>query len=832
MANRQPASLESAAASVTTLADLALVLRQLRHREARRRGDSELTYRELAAKTGWSHAIIGEYFTGRALPPTHRFDVLIMLLGATPTEQGALATARDRVDDTRRATDRTPPIQPIDPDQPRTPVPRELPSDVAGFVGRDEQLAELDHLLDRSVVEPTVVITALSGAGGVGKTALAVRWAHRVAHRYPDGHLYANLRGYDPEDPVAPADVLAGFLRSLGVDAAGIPNDLAERAARYRTVLSGRRVLILLDNARDAGHVRPLLPGTPTCLAVVTSRDALPGLVARDGAHRIVLRALARDESRSLLRNLIGGRVCAEPEEADRLADQCGRLPLALRLAAELSATNPDASLADLVDDLDDEHRRLDLLDAGGDTQTALRAVFSWSHRHLSPPAADAFCRLGLHPGREFDAHAVAALAGVDLSTAQRLLGELLRVHLVQQPRRLRYTMHDLLRAYAAEQAAARLTPTDRRTALTSLLDYYRYGASVAVIRVFVHHPPAQHWCDHPPDLALPPLDGPAPALAWLDRERANLVAVCGFAASQGWPEHSTDLSQILHPYLDTQYYSEALTVHQHALSVADPGRARAGVQTSLGLTYWVLGRTAEALAHLRQALDSHRAAGGPSDRALAERVTRSALGRVLDSVGRRGEALKHHRAALAIARASNDRQAEAKQLVHLGYALWRLERYVESAAYYRQAMATARAAGLPGIEAVAAGGLGLAYTGLGQLTEALTQLEAGLAYHERFAERQNESLARVAISVVLRRLGRYDEAMAQLERALSISEGVGDQRVRVQALNALGETRRAAGRPDLAVSPHEQALALAMELGDESERDRAREGLEAARRS
>lgn len=833
MSNRQPEPLEPAAAGVTTLADLALVLRRLRHREARNRGDAELTYRKLAAKTGWSHATIGEYFTGRTLPPTHRFDVLIMLLGATPAEQSALATARDRVEDSRRAAgDQARPAEATD--EPRTPVPRELPSDVAGFVGRGAQLAELDRLLDAAGDERTVVVTALSGTGGVGKTALAVRWAHRIAHRYPDGQLYVNLRGYDPEKPVAPTDALAGFLRSLGLDAASIPHDPAERAARYRTLLSGRRVLILLDNARDAEHVRPLLPGAPTCLALVTSRDALPGLVARDGAHRVVLNALARDESRSLLHNLIGDRVGTEPESADRLADQCGRLPLALRLAAELSATNPSASLADLVDDLDDEHRRLDLLDAGGDTKTAIRAVFSWSHRHLSSPAADAFCLLGLHPGREFDAYAVAALAGVDLSTAQRLLGELLRAHLVHQLRRLRYTMHDLLRAYAAEQAAHRLIPGASRAALTRLFDYYRRAASAAVVSVFGPYPPAQRWSDVVTDVS-PSLDDSGQAMAWLDRERGTLVTVGGYAAGNGWPDHCVDLSQILYPYLDTQYAAESLTIHHHAAAAAvDEGPLRAGVLTALGTTYLRLGRTPEALASLQEALANHRVATGDQqpDRAIAERVTQTSIGLALTAIGRYEEALEYQRAGLAIAQASGDPGPQAKQFVHVGLGLWRLERYAESAVHYQRAAEAARAAGLRQIEAYAAEGLGMAYAGLDRLDDALHQLNRALDLCREFNDRRTEAETREVKGSVLRRLGRHREAVEQLEVALSIGEGIRDPRIRMESLNTLGLTLLEMGQPDRARTHHEQALSLAVQLGDPHERTRARAGIEAAQKA
>ena len=290
---------------VRTVADLAHLLRQLRRREARTRGDSQLTYRELAAKTGWAHGVIGDYFAGNTLPPTDRFDVLVTLLGATPAELGALATARDRVEEHRR--------------QPRhsglaLPVPRELPSQVPVFVGRTSQLAELDQLMDALAKRPSsVVIATVSGTAGVGKTALAVQWAYRVVSRFPDGCLYVDLRGYGPDRPVTPPEALSGFLRSLGVSGAELPPGQAELACRYRTMLAGRRMVILLDNARSADQVRPLLPGDSPSFVVVTSRDRLAGLVARDGAHTVEVDLLTDAESSTLLRALIGPRARHRP---------------------------------------------------------------------------------------------------------------------------------------------------------------------------------------------------------------------------------------------------------------------------------------------------------------------------------------------------------------------------------------------------------------------------------------------------------------------------------------------------------------------------------------
>ena len=279
-------------------------------------------------------------------------------------------------------------------------VPRQLPAPVRHFAGRGQELKELTGLLGppSGDAPPAVVITAVGGTAGVGKTALAVWWAHQVARSFPDGQLYVNLRGYDPGQPMSAADALARLLRDLGVPGPDIPAEEDERAARYRSMLAGRRMLIVLDNAGEEGQVRPLLPATPGCVAVVTSRDALAGLVARDGAARLDLGLLPLADAVSLLRTLIGGRVGAEPEAAAALAVHCCRLPLALRVAAELAAARPDVPLASLAGELAGQQQRLDLLDAGGDPRTAVRAVFSWSIRHLDPGTARAFRLLGVAP--------------------------------------------------------------------------------------------------------------------------------------------------------------------------------------------------------------------------------------------------------------------------------------------------------------------------------------------------------------------------------------------------------------------------------------------------
>ena len=469
------------------------------------------------------------------------------------------------------------------------PVPRELPADVPGFTGRAAELAELDRLLaapTRGTAAGTAgagdgpvtaaVISAVSGTAGVGKTALAVHWAHRASERFPDGQLYVNLRGYDPGGPVSAADALVGFLRALGVPGQDIPPGQDERAARYRSLLAGRRMLVVLDNAGEAEQIRPLLPGSGVCAAVVTSRDALPGLVAREGAARLDLDLLPMDEAVGLLRELIGEPARTAPDAVAALAGYCCRLPLALRVAAELVAARRGVPLTDLVAELASQQRRLDLFDAG-DPRTAVRAVFSWSCRNLSPDAARTFRFLGLHPGCDFDAYAAAALISGTLDQGRLAVAELARAHLMEPAAPGRYGMHDLLRAYASELAHALDSADERHAALTRLFDHYLHAAATAMDMLY---PGERHRRPRirPSATPTPRLDSTAAAQSWLDEQRAALVAVTVHTAERGWPGHATRLAAILFRYLNLgSHYPEATTIYTHAASAArssgDPDR-------------------------------------------------------------------------------------------------------------------------------------------------------------------------------------------------------------------------------------------------------------------
>jgi len=883
-------------AAVSGVIELAGVLRQLRRREARRRGGSELTYRELAASTGWSHAIVGQYLTGKVVPPTDRFDVLVRLLGASPAEQGALATARDRVAEGRR----DPPARPRPA---RAGAPAQLPAGPAGFTGRAAELAELDGLLAAPQSPSALVISAVSGTAGVGKTALAVHWAHRVAADFPDGQLYVNLRGYDPEQPMPPGDALAGFLRALGVSGADIPADLAERAARFRTEVSGRRMLVVLDNAAAVEQVRPLLPGTPACLVLVTSRDSLAGLVAQHGAHRLQLGRLPEPDAIALLRRLIGAPVGADPAAARALAAECARLPLALRVAAELAAARaPTTPLAELVSELADRRGRLDLLDAGGDPRAAVRAVFSWSYQHLPADTGRTFRLLGLHPGADWDRAAVAALTGDEPRRSRALLAALARAHLIQPAGADRFGMHDLLRGYAAELTAGTDPAADRHAALTGLLDHYLATAAAAMDALhpgeahrrprvtpapstadagpstadaapstpaarFTQAAPSTADCGHrPADPEQPALSTPDAAVAWLDAERANLVAVAGHAAQHGWPGHAIGLAGTLFRYLDAGgRCSEALALHTHALRAArDTGdaAAQASALTSLGGVYWRQGRYAPAVAHVEQALAVHRRLGdragearalanlgrvgvrqgrlAPAEAQLEQALAlfvglRDQLGeaRMLDLLGfvaarqgRLAPAEARLRQALALFGALGDRLGEAESLGHLGTVRARQGRYEAAAGDLRQALTRYRDCGHRDGEAYALAHFGLVSCRLGDLAGAADQLDQAGRLYQRAGDRLGEAQVLVNLGLLAVELGQPDLAGARVRQALELFEQAGDRAGEAEALNALGEARHAAGDHAGAAGHHTAAAELADRVGDQYQRARAFAGL------
>jgi DNA-binding SARP family transcriptional activator/Tfp pilus assembly protein PilF len=751
--------------------------------------------------------------------------------------------------------------------QPRAIVPRRLPAAVSHFTGRAAELAVLDQLIEHASQDApgTAVISAIAGTAGVGKTALALAWAHQVADRFPDGQLHVNLRGYDTGEPVSAEVALAAFLRALGMPGPAIPAEAEERAAAYRSLLADRRMLIVLDNAARVEQVRPLLPGFSSCVTLVTSRDSLAGLVARDGAIPVELDLLPPEDAVGLLRELIGERAAADPNAAARLAGCCCRLPLALRVAAELATARPGVPLAVLVGELEQRQRRLDLLEAGGDSATAIRQVFSWSLRHLDPATASAFGLAAQHPGPDLDAWALAALAGCSHEQAEPMLRQLARAHLIQPVGASRYGMHDLLRAFGRELASSDAGGIDAHAALTGLLGYLQHAAAAAMDILF----PAEAAQRPRPPLAagpLPPVTGEAPARAWLDAERATLVATTVHAAGNGWPAHAINLAGIVHRYLTVGgYYAEAVTIHESALRAAEldgdlDAEARAllnlgdirqrqsqhedalryleraheltrltgdqaaeyRVLSGLAMINYLQGRYRQAVGKYQQILDLGRSADSQRQqiRALL------GLGTIALLTGRYQQADRQLRQAADLCVVIGERVYLANALANLGDLHLRQGSYQEAADHLERSMAICRDSGDHVSATYAA--CYLARTGVrqGQYYPAEKRLRDALARFRTSGNRHGETQAIACLSELELRCGRYRQARENLEQALAICDETGDLADRAEALNLLGEVLLATEDPAQARVRHHDALALASQLQDPYQQAHAHRGL------
>ncbi|MGI5215748.1 ATP-binding protein [Plantactinospora sp. CA-290183] len=790
-----------------------------------------LTQEDLAARTGLSVRAIGRLEAGRIAaprPPTVR--LLADAFGLTGED-------RDRFCQSARDGSTAPPVSAPVPAQPAASVrvPAQLPPDVSAFTGRGAELALLDELVAGVADEPTaLIISAVSGTAGVGKTALAVHWSHRSRGRFPDGQLYVNLRGYDTDRPVDAGDALAGFLSALGVAARDVPVDMAERAARYRTELADRRMLILLDNASSVEQVRPLLPGTASCAVLVTSRDSLAGLVAVHGARRLDLDLLPDADAIAFLRRLIGRRAEAEPTAAATLAAQCARLPLSLRVAAELAVSRPTRPLTDLVAELADRKRRLSLLDPGGAPHADVRSVFSWSVRHLPPDASRLFRLLGLHPGPDYDAYAVAALAGTDLDTARELLDVLVRAHLVHPTGGGRYGMHDLLGAYAASLATAETRyghPTDApATALGRLFDYYVAAAASAMDHLYpaeaLHRPQVPETA-----AAMPDLDGADASRRWLDSERACLVGVAVDTSARDWRPRAVRLSTVLYRYLDGGHHSEALAVHTHARDAARQSGDRAGEARALlgiGAARLWIGESEPAVQHFEQALALSRQV---DDRGGQTRALNS-LGVVHRRLGDYPAAADYQWQAVLLARQTGDRTGEARALSNLGIVEHLSGRPEPAATHLGLALALFRQTGDRTGEANALHNLGKIELLLGQPEPAAERLRAALDLYRHLGNPRGEATTLDCLGTLHTRSGRSGPATEDHTRALALFREIGERGGESSALNGLGEAAQAAGDPAAALTHHTAALVNATETGGRDQQARAHAGLGLAYRA
>jgi DNA-binding SARP family transcriptional activator len=669
--------------------------------------------------------------------------------------------------------------------------PRQLPA-AGRFVGRRAELAELDRLLaENPPTSDRGLVIAVDGTAGIGKTALTLCWAHRVTDRFPGGQLHVNLHGYDPLAPSDPNTVLASFLRALGMPAATMPAELDERAALLRTVTTDRGLLIVADNARDTEQVRALMPSPGNAL-VVTSRSQLRGLTARDGAHRVTLDALCAPEATQLVATMIGARRAADqPDAVAELVELCGHLPLAVVVAAEYVARQPAVPVGQLIAPLRAEQLRLDALSTGADLDTDLRAVFSWSLRHLPVPAAQLFRLLGLPPrsGR-ISLPAVAALAGRPAAAVRTDLDRLVDAHLLEYLYPDRYDTHDLLRAYAAELGRDNDPPGYSTAALDRLVSWYLHTAGGAQQRMRLK------LGDRPPPL-LPGVepavfDSYEAAIDWFDTEFANLTAIVRYAITAGAVDDGVHILWSMRIFLGNRaHWAKWIRLCELALDIGTE-RSRARVRSSLGGAYFYQQRHAEALPHYRAGL-----AHIESQPDLPEYTELlSQIGTSLINLGRTDEAITILRRVL-----DNRWGSQTAALINLATAYGQLGRFEEALQCSVQAMEQHTARGETDNAMRAANNVAEAHLQLGHYAEAVRACEAPLRMARQIGNRASEAHALASLGTSLARSGRPQQGAGALRQALdSLDEiGAGDTELRRYARATLAELDigAAAGRSD-----------------------------------
>jgi DNA-binding SARP family transcriptional activator len=686
------------------------------------------------------------------------------------------------------------------------PSPAQVPPETAGFAGRAAELDWLHAMLPAAATPAATLSTAtpattlatatpvtartatparapgavrgaesgespvavVTGTAGVGKTTLAIRFARRVASRFPDGQLYVNLRGFDPSGaPTEPEAALRGFFEALGVSPRRVPATLEAQTALFRSLVEGKRMLFLLDNARSTEQVRALLPGCPDCMVVITSRSQLNGLVAAEGARLLPLDVLSCAEARELLVRRMGPeRVDAEPVAAAELIRQTAGLPLALSVTCARAVTRPGVALADLAAELRDARGRLDVLETG-DVTTDLRAVFSWSYEKLSERAATMFRVLGAHPGPDISVAAAASLAGVPQSGARAALAELARASLLTEDAAGRFGYHELLRAYAAERAGA-----DERGARCRLLDHYLRSAHAGSARLY----PARSPVPAPravPDVIPEDFASYEAVLAWFSAEHRVLHGVLAMAAEQGLDEYCWKLAWYWSAILKRRgQLPEAAALQRTALAAArrlDDPAGLAHVHYELGHVSGRLGDFAAGHAHLEQALQLFT----ELDDQVNIGQVRHGLALVLTHEDRYLEALEHATEALRLRRLFADRAVVA---------------YSENA-------------------------VGWIYAHLGLYTEALRHCQTALELHRESGSRSGAADTLDSIAYAYLGLANYSQAMAHYEQALDIYRNIGDPNGEGTCLLQLGDAQLAAGLPAAARRSWEQALAVQSRL-------------------
>ena len=722
-----------------------------------------------------SHSAIVDYEAGRRVPPDAVLAGYERLFGLPP---GTLGKLRDDVLAERAAADARarrsgPPGGHAAPAAAN--LPRQLPAAPQSFTGRTAELAQLDRLLrDRHTSAP-VVISAVSGMGGIGKTALAVHWAHQARDNFPDGELYLDLQGYHPSGrPVPPEIAISQFLVALGLGADHLPVTLSEQSALFRTLMADRQMLVLLDNVRDVEQVRPLLPGSPSCRVLITSRSKLPGLAVREGAQRISLDCLDLPDAVRLLRTLIGASAREQPGATSALANLCGLHPLALRIAAERVVLS-DAPVADAVLALSQASGRLAELAVADDDAAAIRAVFTWSYAALGEPAGRLFRLLGLHDGPDLGTTACAALAGLTEPACAELLGVLADAHLVEVAAPGRYRMHDLLRLFAHERVTEQEPAAGRSAAAFRIAAWYLASACTARYALDPNLPLLS-----PPEAELPVpalrFESELAAVTWYDLERANLTATALAATANGLHDIGWKLPTALFPYFDRQRnFGDWIITHRAAISAAQlagDGEAEGKVRCNLGSAYRPMRRFDEAAAQYEQALALFRLVGWRQGegKALGNLATTQA------DLGNYTGALSLGHEALAIFRELDDRYGVALCLSNLGNS----------------------------------------HSALGDQDQATDALREAMAEFEALGDLRGVARCTGNLANVLGRMDRHAEAVPVYLEAIRTFGTVGDSHEQASGLTDIAESYLELGQREQARQSVEEALAIFTEHGED----------------
>lgn len=696
----------------------------------------------------------------------------------------------------------------------------DLPGDIPDFTGRQPELRALLAAVPEQPDETaTVLIYAVDGMAGIGKTTLAVHAAHQLAERFPDGQLFIDLHGHtEGREPMPASAALDVLLRAVGVPTEEIPDSLDDRAALWRATVADRRVLVVLDNAAATAQVRPLLPGARGCLALVTSRRRLTGL---DTAGTVSLDVLAASDAMALFTQVVGAdRAAADPVGVLAVAQLTGYLPLAIRIAAARLRTRPAWTVRHLADRLR-ERRRLTELAVD---ERSVAAAFALSSRHLTAEQQRMFRLLGLVPGSSFDRYAAAALCATSVDRAEQLLEDLLDVHLLQQPAAGRYRFHDLLRDQARNLPG---DPQAGRDALDRLLDYYLQAARRAstVIDPNGHHLSID--AERRP-AELPAVADHTAAMSFLDIESDNLVAAIDVASD--WSEKGSlrrawRLAYSLWRYFqlrgDIQERLRMLQLALAAARVVDP-HGEAHVHRVLGVVYWDMGRYDDARDHQNQALAGYRQA----DDRWGEGSALSHLGNIFMQMGQYDRAVDHYQRSLPHRRHTGDLQGESMTLANLGVARRRLGQYGLAIRHQFAALALARRIGDRQGEAYTLDNLGELYEQLGRWDDAIHCQQQCLALVRELGDRYGEAWALNNLGRLNRRQGRPDLALRFHRDALVRIRELGNRRTKLEVLNDLGSAYHAAGQPERARACHTEAEQLAAQIMDRHQQAQAYEGI------